>query len=312
MTRLFTLEISDNKDQIGARLETQAAIETEGVTPPNSGIVAFQEYLQLKAPAKVVVPFAKELGVAMAKMATAPRILRDFARIMSLVKAMALIRHYHRQIDSRGQIMATLEDYETIRELINEMYIDSSTGATSDVRKLVEAVIRLVNECAEGNRITNTTLAKDLGTGVKQVTRRAGRAIKAGWLANREQRKSYPADYIPGEPMPEIEGLPVLAGLTPVNSVVSAEFEANNQIVDRLTPITDDKTPPDTSTIDLGMTIDHALELWQQHGAPVIHLSQGINCLDLGKLLSQTDVSPEHIKAVKVWLQQNKGGDDLC
>jgi len=50
MTRLFTLEISDDKNQIGLRLATQAALETEGITPPDSGLVAFQQYLQFKAP----------------------------------------------------------------------------------------------------------------------------------------------------------------------------------------------------------------------------------------------------------------------
>ena len=30
------------------------------------------------------------------------------------------------------------------------------------------------------------------------------------WLVNREQRKSYPADYTTGELMPETEGLPIL------------------------------------------------------------------------------------------------------
>jgi len=59
----------------------------------------------------------------------------------------------------------------------------------------------------------------------------------------------------------------------------------------------------------LGVPVDQALELWRQHGAPVIHLSQGVNCLDLGKLLSRRDVSPEHLKAVRAWLQENKGGE---
>ena len=59
----------------------------------------------------------------------------------------------------------------------------------------------------------------------------------------------------------------------------------------------------------LGVPVDQALELWRQHGAPVIHLSQGVNCLDLGKLLSRRDVSPEHLKVVRAWLQENKGGE---
>ncbi|MFC1945466.1 hypothetical protein ACFLWF_01790, partial [Chloroflexota bacterium] len=308
MTRLFTLEMVDSREQIGAALETQAMLEIEDPIPPDSGFVAFQQYLQLKAPAKVVVPFAKELAAAMAKMATAPRIMRDFARLLSLIKSTALLRHHRRQLDSLGQIVATLADYETIRELVNDMYVDSSTGASSDIRKLVQLVIDLDHTRSEGQRITNTALAKELGMGIKQVTRKTGKAIKLGWLVNREQRKSYPADYAPGEPMPEVEGLPALTGMTPTDIPPSKEYEANDEAVDRLTPHTVSETPPCPPMNDLGMTREEALELWWRHGTPVIHLSQSENCHDLEKLLSRTDISPEHFEAVKTWLQEHKGG----
>ena len=32
-------------------------------------------------------------------------------------------------------------------------------------------------------------------------------------------------------------------------------------------------------------------------------------CTDLGKLLSQRDLSPEHLKTVRAWLQEHKGGE---
>lgn len=67
---------------------------------------------------------------------------------------------------------------------------------------------------------------------------------------------------------------------------------------------------PDCGAV-LGMTIDCALELWCSNGAPFIHLRQGENCFDLRKLLSWTDVSPEHLEAVKAWLQEHKG-DEQC
>ncbi len=167
--------------------------------------------------------------------------------LISLVKTTALIRCYRRQLDNQGQIIATPVDYQTVRELVNDMYVDSSTGATRAVRELVEAVIRLDGKRIQGERITNTMLARELGTGVKQITRRAARAIKAGWLVNQEQRKSYPADYLPGEPLPEVEGLPLLpewTGLTGVDSPLSTVFEAKDATVDRLTPLTDDNASP--------------------------------------------------------------------
>ncbi len=316
MTRLFSLEVGDSKEQIGAALETQAALEIEGAHPLDGALVAFQGYLQLKAPLNVIVPFAGELARAMSKTASAPRILRDFARLLSLVKAVALIRHYRRQTDEQGRIIATIEDYETVKALVGDMYIDSSTGASRAVRALVEAVRTLDADKGNDERITNTTLAKYVGIGVKQITRQAHRAIKQGWLVNREQRKSYPADYALGEPMPETEGLPVLtglAGLTPVDRGVSTEIEANNKRVDRLTALTDDDTPPNiptkvTPATNAAMTLIDpewrvkVLQVWKSEGKPVIHLGIGENCLDLTKLLSNP-CNERQIEAVKAWLQ---------
>ncbi|MFC2026396.1 hypothetical protein ACFLUX_00255 [Chloroflexota bacterium] len=309
MTRLFSLEISDSREQIGAALETQAALEIEGPKPLDGALVAFQHYLQLKAPLKVVVPFAWELAKAMGKMASAPRILRDFARLLSLIKSCAIIRHHWRQIDGHGRLVATLADYEMVRELVNAMYVDSSTGATSEVRALVEAVKALDATRGDGSQITNTTLAKHLGTGIKQVTRRAKRAIKLEWLVNREQRKSYPADYAPGEPMPETEGLPLLDvdRVDAVDNEGANDFSFKNEGVDTLTPLTNDDTPSpsdDRHEAVLVMSIKKAVQIWCSEGAPVIHLGPGENCLDLEKLLRNPNISERHLAAVKAWLEK--------
>jgi hypothetical protein len=311
MTRLFTLEMSDCKEQIRAALETQAALETGGPQPLDSALAAFQAYLQLKAPLKVTVPFAEELAKAMGEIASAPRISRDFARLLSLIKSTAIIRHHWRQIDGQGRLVATLDDYETVRELVNDMYINSSTDTSSDIRKLVEVVRALDASWTEGERITNTALAKELETGVKQVTRRAKRAIKQGWLVNREQRKSYPADYAPGEPMPETEGLPLLDvdRVDTVDNEGVNDFSFKNEGVDTLTPLTNDDTPSpsgDRREAVLGMPIEKALEIWTVEGKPVIHLGSGENCEDLEKLLSP-DCLERHLEAVRAWLNKVRG-----
>jgi hypothetical protein len=360
----------------------------------------------------------------MAKMAAAPRIQRDFARLISLIKSVALLRQYRRPKDSQGQIIALPEDYETVRALVNDMYVDSSSGATIEVRKLVEIVTSLDASRAEGERITNSLLAQKTGTNAKQVLRRARKAIQAGWLVNKEQRKSYPADYAPGEPMPEVEGLPILehrdAGivgrvgsehanefscekgrvgrlapltddnipphhptspvqlsgtaeirppggtgrLQDVNLTVEGlpstfdmggsagsehanEFSCEKNRVGRLAPLTDDNIPPHPPTspvqlsgtaeirppsgtgrlqgsstnggssvnentevdwreISLGMPTQDAVKLWQSAGAPLIHLGPGENCEDLKTLLSDHDISPKHIEAIRLWLVQQQ------
>jgi len=71
----------------------------------------------------------------------------------------------------------------------------------------------------------------------------------------------------------------------------------------------DPETTPLHYTAVLRMPVKDAIEIWRSAGAPVIHLGPGVNCLDLGKLLARTDVSPEHLEAVKVWLQKQQGGN---
>lgn len=243
MTRLFTLEISASKEQIGAALETQAALETEGSSPPDSALVAYQSYLQLKAPWKVVVPFAGELAKAIGKMASAPRIFRDYARLLSLIKSTAIIRHHWRETDGQGRLVATLTDYETVRTLVNDMYIDSSTGATSEVRKLVEAVKALDASRTEGERITVMKLATYLDVSKMAASRRAKKALKEDWILNRESRTGYPANFTIGEPMPGVEGLPDLNTVTDRNTPPVTDFSFKKGDCNAVTPLTDGETP---------------------------------------------------------------------
>lgn len=244
MTRVFTLELSDDQAQIAFRLQAQGRLETEDVQPPDKSLVAFQKYLQLCAPIKVRVPFAFELASAMAKMPAAPRIQRDFARLLSLIKSCALLRQHHRQKDEEGAIIADLSDYSTVRTLVNTMYIDSASGANDRVRVLVNKVIELDSCRLDGQQITNTQLAQELQTNTKQVVRWATTAIKLRWLVNNEPRKYHPADYGPGEPMPDNTGLPPVEGLAvgtlafDVPTQMPTQNEAKNANVGRLAPFT--------------------------------------------------------------------------
>lgn len=207
MTRLFTLEISDEPSHVRAALLTQAKIEREGVSEPDAALVAFQEYLQVRAPWRVSIPFVHTLAELIGKGIAAPRILRDFARLLSLIRAVTIIRYRHRKTDASGRVIAQIEDYATVRGLVNQMYADSVSGGTRRMRETVEAV-KCILETNLQAKVTLTTLAAELGINKMGASRRAKAAERAGWLANKETRKGHPADYAIGEPMPPEEGLP--------------------------------------------------------------------------------------------------------
>ncbi len=66
------------------------------------------------------------------------------------------------------------------------------------------------------------------------------------------------------------------------------------------------ETSPDQSIQKiLGMTIEQALAVWDRQGRPVIHLGPGENCLGLEKLLGRSDIKPQHLSAIREWLEKH-------
>ena len=71
------------------------------------------------------------------------------------------------------------------------------------------------------------------------------------------------------------------------------------------------KLSPDQSVQEiLGMTKEQAIAIWDKQGRPVIHLGLGENCLDLAKLLAQRDIRPQHLSAIREWLEKHLEGEN--
>lgn len=66
-------------------------------------------------------------------------------------------------------------------------------------------------------------------------------------------------------------------------------------------PTTHDPLNPEAA---LGMPVEKALELWRSEGAQVIHLGSRDNCDDLEELLSNSNVSENHLGAVREWIDK--------
>lgn len=63
------------------------------------------------------VPYAEALAEKMGDVAV--RLRRDFSVVLSLIKAHAILHQASRERDAEGQVVATLEDYARIRELVS-------------------------------------------------------------------------------------------------------------------------------------------------------------------------------------------------
>jgi hypothetical protein len=113
-----------------------------------------------------------------------------------------------RERDAAGAIVATLEDYARVRELVADLVSEGIEATVpSTIRDTVEALGRLHTE--ESEPITIATLAQKLELDKSSAWRRVRTAMDRGYLKNLEDKKGRPARLVPGDALPaDIEILP--------------------------------------------------------------------------------------------------------
>ncbi|MGO9178051.1 MAG: hypothetical protein ACLQHS_02085 [Candidatus Limnocylindrales bacterium] len=210
MSRLFAIELPDDQRQLRAVLAAQARLELDDVPPADPGLLAFQAYLQELAPIAVRVPFVRQFAAALGSVPIEARVTRDFTKLLSLTKAVALCRIGQREQDERGRVIATREDWDTVRDLAGEMYATSTDDVGRSIRETVRAVAELQDLLKPGLPITVDFLARQLRVHKSTASRRVADAVRDGWIVNHETRPGRPANLELGAPLQHTWGLPDL------------------------------------------------------------------------------------------------------
>ncbi|WHZ27564.1 MAG: DNA primase [Nitrospira sp.] len=200
-TRLLSLPTNDSPEQTKAVMRRLA----EGM----SHEVNVQEWHALQnwlavAEHRVIIPFSTYLADAIPPMAV--RLRRDFKTLLRLIETHALLQQCSRDRDAEGRIIATPEDYFTVRGLVADLFA-AGVGATvpHTIRETVQAVQRIDS----GEGATVLQIAKELKLDRSAAQRRTQAARERGYLANLEEKRGRPARYAIGEPLPqELELLP--------------------------------------------------------------------------------------------------------
>jgi len=221
-TRFSSIPTDDSAAQtraVIAALAEQFSGATRGRPVDLSEWHALQGWLEKHGERRVVIPFAPELIPAGDHLP--PRLRRDFKAVLGLVVAHAFLHQATRQRDTKGRIVATLDDYAAVYELVHDLIAEGVQAAVrKEVRQTVEAVAALQEEHEEG--VSLTALMARLGEKHKStVSRRVDVAVENGWLRNLEDRKGRPALLVPGDPMPQ-EGVEVMVPPGAVREALAA------------------------------------------------------------------------------------------
>jgi hypothetical protein len=198
-TRLLSLTVTDTRAQTK---DIFRAMADEDRAP-----VDLEPWRQLQVwlggqPRTAGVPYAKVLAEMVPPVAV--RLRRDFGAVLQLIRSNAILHQASRQKDSKRRIVATLDDYAVVRELIADLVaegVDATVNPT--VRETVRAVDRLTKDKDEDEKYVGLkALSTELKLDKASASRRVKAAREAGYLVNLEDSKGKAAKLALGEPLP--------------------------------------------------------------------------------------------------------------
>ena len=176
-TRMLSLAVTDTREQtrdIMAALASEAA----GDVPDLIAWRSLQEWLNA-AEHRVFVPYAGQLAATIPPVAV--RLRRDFGALLSLIRAHAILHQASRERDSEGRILAALEDYARVRELVADLVSEGLEATVlATVRETVEMVERLRDETEKD--VTIAALAEELELDKSAAWRRVRSAMDRGYV----------------------------------------------------------------------------------------------------------------------------------
>jgi hypothetical protein len=205
-TRLISLTVTDTRDQTRSVIRALAKQNKEeaDIAP----WLALQEWLASPgAGRRVEIPYAEDLAELVPPVAV--RLRRDFGAVLNLIRTHAVLHQASRRRDAEGSIVASLDDYAAIRELVADLVAESAEATVPRiVRETVEAARRLLED-ADSEPIGTAAVARELKLDRSAALRRVRATIDRGHLKNLEDRKGRPARIVLGDPIAgEVEVLP--------------------------------------------------------------------------------------------------------
>ena len=197
-TRMLSLTVTDTTEQTASVFR---ALAEEGDRAADLGRWhALQTWLATGS-YEVMIPFAKDLAALVPPVAV--RLRRDFKTLLTLIRAHALLHQASRRKDKEGRVIAEIDDYAAVRDLV----ADVQAAVRPEVRETVNAVAYLIGKGSD--EVRQADLRDRLKLDRSAISRRVADALDGGYLRNLEDRKGRPARLVIGDPLPDdLEVLP--------------------------------------------------------------------------------------------------------
>jgi hypothetical protein len=198
-TRILSLH-SDNSDEQTARV-VEAILKAGADTPAEPDLAEWHQLDRWLAqgPREAVLPWAPALATF--RLSGPPRLRRDISNLLALARAHALLHRATRELDERGRIVYTVEDYAVVAALLSDaLAVATDKAVGKGTRKIVEAVTTLRAEGA--TRVSMSAASREAGRSKSTTNTDVHDALEKGYLVN---LSAIPErfDLAIGDPLPE-------------------------------------------------------------------------------------------------------------
>jgi len=192
-TRLLSLAATDTADQ--TKLVLSRLANDDLSEPDFARWHDLQVWLE-SGEHRVAIPYARTLADLVPPVAV--RLRRDFRAVLSLIRSHALLHQASRDRDDEGKVIATIEDYTVVHQLVFDII---SEGVEATVPATVREVVEAVTDSKEPLSISQ--LANILGLDKSATSRRWKNAQARGYVKNLEEKRGKPAQIVVADPLPD-------------------------------------------------------------------------------------------------------------
>lgn len=192
-TRMFNIEVEDTPAQSREVLRATARNVTGEAPPINKEELRPWHILATvqgnERPA-VVIPFATWLAERVPVASV--RVRRDFAQMLGLVAAHAILERSHRKRDANRAVIAELEDYGIVASAVGIYFMG---GRKDQITSLERDAVRALERVQGEEGVSLARLGEELGIDSTAAGRRLGGPRKFGYVVNNEGRKGQPGKF---------------------------------------------------------------------------------------------------------------------